>query len=358
LVCSNGACNPISYNISFNKTACLISAADVGAANISITNISSSKVGISFENGPYGTKATHSALAFIGVNTYAIKIVDSNNVGCPRVDTTIQVAGLNPISKQPTIGILGALCTSDSSMHTIGVFNANSEAEYFLLFKNIDTMPFAKLNRNMSDTLTFSKISKLSVLKSGDIIRAVAVDTATLCSKPSPSIPIMVFTSPKAGFTAAINDLTVSFTDTTFQTSKRDWMFMGAIPDALNGAVTISKTFPSAGKKTVMMKMTDVNGCEEKASAEITLNNVGLNELTQVMPLRIHPNPVGSELYYTLAGTEDAHVMVYDMKGKLVKQQVVKDAENRVDVQMLTPGLYMIYLSQSNNNYFTKFMKD
>lgn len=359
LVCTNGACNPLTYNISFNKTACLISAADVGLANISITNISSAKVGISFENGPYATKTTHSALAFIGNNTYAIKIVDSNNVGCPRVDTTIQVTGINPIAKQPLIGIVGALCSSDSSVHTIAVFNAKSDADYFLLFRNTDTMPFAKLNATVvSDTLTFSKISKLSVLKSGDILRAIAVDTATGCSKPSPTIPVMIFTSPKPGFTANVTDLTVILTDTTFQTSKRDWMFMGAIPDVLNGTASITKTFPTAGKKTVMMKMTDVNGCVEKASGEITLFNVGLNEITNAMPLNVHPNPVGSELYYTLEGKEDAHVSIFDIHGKLIKQQLVKDAENRVDVQMLTPGLYMIYISQSNNNYFTKFMKE
>ncbi|MES2780613.1 MAG: choice-of-anchor V domain-containing protein [Bacteroidota bacterium] len=358
LVCTNGACSPLSYKVTFNKTACLISAADVGLANISITNIGSAKVGISFENGPYGTKTTHTTLVNIGVNTYAIKMVDSNNVGCPRVDTTIQVTGINPISKQPIIGIVGALCSSDSSVHTIAVFNAKSEADHFKLFRNNDTASFSTINATVSDTVTFSTISKLSVLKSGDILRAIAIDTATGCSKPSPTIPATVFTSPKAGFTANVNELTVSFTDTTFQTTKRDWLFMGAIPDVLNGAATLSKTFPTAGKKTVMMKVTDVNGCVEKAAAEITLFNVGLKEVMNATPLNIHPNPVGSMVYYTLSDKEDAHVTIYDMNGKLVKQQVVKDAENRVDVQMLTPGLYMIYISQMNNQYFTKFMKE
>ncbi|MES2560321.1 MAG: choice-of-anchor V domain-containing protein [Bacteroidota bacterium] len=358
LVCTNGACAPITYTIQFPATACLQSNADSTLVEVKLSNISASNVGISYNNNVYTKSMVYDAKVFLGANTVVVKIVDSANVGCPRIDTTIQLAGINPITKTPVMGIQGALCSNDSSLHVLAVFNANSGADAFQLFRNAETTPFHTINTVAGDTVTVAMLRKLSPVQTGDILKAVAVDAQTGCKKPSLPYTATVHQSPKPGFTASATALTVVFTDTTLKTAKRDWKFLGAIPDELNGAKTTTKTFATAGKKGVIMLMTDSNGCQEMAAAEITLFNVGLKEITNASPLNIHPNPVGSMVYYTLEGTEDAQVTIYDLHGKLVKQQVVKDAENRVDVQMLTPGLYMIYISQSNNHYFSKFMKE
>jgi hypothetical protein len=59
-----------------------------------------------------------------------------------------------------------------------------------------------------------------------------------------------------------------------------------------------------------------------------------------------------------LLKNENVFVAIFDVHGKLIKQVELKEAERKIDTQALTPGLYLLYLTQRNTNYFTKFMKE
>lgn len=358
LICTNGACSPLTYAILTPLSVCLKSATDSAVATIMLSNINASNVGISFNNEPYSKSLTYSAKVLSGINSISLKIVDSSNIGCPRVDTIIRIEGVHPISKTPIVGVQGALCTGDSAVHVLEVYNANSGADLFQFYRNADVTAFGAVNSNGSDTVRLSITRPLSPLQDGDVLKVIAVDAQTGCELASLPYNAVLYESPKAGYTTQVNSLTVTLTDTTFRTARRDWKFAGVIADELNGTKSITKTFPTAGTKQVSMIVTDSNGCIEQASSSVVLFNVGLEETKSTPSLSVYPNPASSELTIDFKGEEGPVVaVIMDAQGRLLKRVEWKEAERKLDIHTLTPGLYLLYLTQSNNHYFTKFMK-
>lgn len=358
LVCTNGSCSPITYTIQIPPSVCLKSTADSAIVPVTLSNISAPNVGISFNGESYTKNLTYSAKVVSGINSISIKIVDSSNIGCPRVDTIIRIEGIHPISKRPILGVRGALCTGDSAVHVLEVYNANSGADLFQLYRNADVTAFGAVNSNGSDTVRFSIPRPLSPLQDGDALKVIAVDAQTGCDLVSLPYTAAVYQSPKAGYTTEVNSLTITLTDTTFRTAKRDWRFAGAITDEINGARSITKTFPTSGTKQVSMIVTDSNGCVERASSSVVLFNVGLQESDPTQALAVYPNPASSELTIDFKGEEGPiDALIMDAQGQLIKKVEWKEAERKLDIQTLTPGLYLLHLTQANNHYFIKFMK-
>ncbi len=361
LVCTNGACNAISYTLDPNLKTCLESATDSNIVTVQVqVNPSGSSVYYaSFNNGHYTSQMIYDAKVGLGNNALPIKILDSMNIGCPRVDTVIHLIGLLPITQVPVMGVQGGLCSSDSAVHTFTVGNANSGADYFNLFRNSDSLPFAKIDATSNNTVAVSLLKLVSPVSTGDVLYAQAVDSTTGCSIVSQPYMATIHTSPIPGFTANINSLTVTFTDTTAKTSKRDWLFFGEIPDVMNGAPSIVKTFTAAGNKSIKLMMTDSNGCSEQVTKQITLFNTGIMEVaTTTNVLAVYPNPVKDKFSCELDNDEDATLWVYDVTGKVVLQNNIHQLAVTIDVSTLEEGLYVMYIIQASKRYSAKFMKE
>ncbi|AMS26895.1 hypothetical protein AEM51_07545 [Bacteroidetes bacterium UKL13-3] len=358
LVCTNSPCIPLTYKVQVLPTACLKSSIDSIIVPITLSNISAANLGVSFNNSAYTKSLVYNAKVFTGNNSISLKIVDSSNIGCPRVDTFIQIVGIHPIGKTPVLGVQGALCSSDSASHTFEVYNANNGANLFQLFRNSDVTPFETLNASIFDTVRVSIPRAFSPIQQGDLLKVVAINSQTGCELTSLPYTVNLFESPKVGFITEVNSLTVSLTDTTAKVAKRNWKFFGAVTDEINGSKTVAKTFASAGIKDIQLVVTDSNGCIEPTTSKVAVFNVGVSEKYAPLQLAIYPNPVTSELMIPLLKNENVFVAIFDVHGKLIKQVELKEAERKIDTQALTPGLYLLYLTQRNTNYFTKFMKE
>lgn len=361
LVCTNGACSPIVYSLPSESKTCLQSAVDTNIiiVQLQVNTSGASVYYASFNNGPYTNQFSYNAKVGLGDNLLSIKILDSLNVGCPRVDTVVHLTGLLPITQVPVMGIEGGLCSSDSAVHTFVVSNANSGADYFNIFRNSDSLPFVKINATANATVSTSMLKLVSPVSTGDFLYAEAVDSTSGCSLVSQPYTATIHTSPVAGFTTDVNALTVTFTDTTAKTSKRNWLFFGEIPDVVNGGASIVKTFATGGNKSIQLVMTDSNGCSEQTIKQITLFNTSIAEVaTTDSRLAIYPNPVKDKFSCILESTEEANLQVFDIAGKLVMQNKTHHSMVSVDASSLEKGFYVMYITQGYKRYSAKFMKE
>ena len=115
-------------------------------------------------------------------------------------------------------------------------------------------------------------------------------------------------------------------------------------------------TIPANGSYTVEISK---NGCKDTASC-ISINNVGLNTFTNIdKQVKVYPNPTSGELTIVIPeGKEPAQITVLDLKGKIVYKSE-SNLENIVKLELmdLTPGIYLVQVTQVNKSYWSKIIK-
>jgi glucuronoarabinoxylan endo-1,4-beta-xylanase len=79
---------------------------------------------------------------------------------------------------------------------------------------------------------------------------------------------------------------------------------------------------------------------------------------TELNQFRIYPNPAKTEIFVELK-SRNATASIYDSKGSLIKSNLkMSSGKNRIDISVLTSGVYFIELSDESNQVFThKFIK-
>ena len=79
---------------------------------------------------------------------------------------------------------------------------------------------------------------------------------------------------------------------------------------------------------------------------------------TELNQFRIYPNPAKTEIFVELK-SRNAMAYIYDSKGSLIKANLkMSSGKNRIDISVLTSGVYFIELSDESNQVFThKFIK-
>lgn len=79
---------------------------------------------------------------------------------------------------------------------------------------------------------------------------------------------------------------------------------------------------------------------------------------TELNQSRVYPNPAKAEIFVELK-SRNATASIYDSKGSLIKSNLkMSSGKNRIDISVLTSGVYFIELSDESNQVFTqKFIK-
>lgn len=79
---------------------------------------------------------------------------------------------------------------------------------------------------------------------------------------------------------------------------------------------------------------------------------------TELNQFRVYPNPAKAEIFVELK-SRNATASIYDSKGSLIKSNLkMSSGKNRIDISVLTSGVYFIELSDESNQVFTqKFIK-
>lgn len=73
---------------------------------------------------------------------------------------------------------------------------------------------------------------------------------------------------------------------------------------------------------------------------------------------KIFPNPTSNTLYLKLEDQlSQANVEIFDLNGKLVKKEVIKDNYNQIDISILNNGVYLVKVVNSKNEQIGKIEK-
>ena len=93
---------------------------------------------------------------------------------------------------------------------------------------------------------------------------------------------------------------------------------------------------------------------------EVSITDV-TNNNSDVSKIDIYPNPADKEVYLTLDNTDlgNAHAVIYDIQGKVVKTFEIKESEKsiKLDISSLQKGTYTIMISNDKTKVTKKLIK-
>ena len=82
---------------------------------------------------------------------------------------------------------------------------------------------------------------------------------------------------------------------------------------------------------------------------------LGLNEI-KTSEVVIYPNPASESILIELENRKGI-VNIYNCQGKIVIKDIVVESREKIDVQALQPGLYILEFSTKKEKNYTKFIK-
>ncbi len=84
---------------------------------------------------------------------------------------------------------------------------------------------------------------------------------------------------------------------------------------------------------------------------------IGLNEWANTSTsIKLYPNPAHNYIELTTPNVETLQILAAD--GRLVKEEVLREGEHRVDVSMLPQGIYNLMLTSQAGRRAARFIKD
>lgn len=129
------------------------------------------------------------------------------------------------------------------------------------------------------------------------------------------------------------------------------WFFNGdALPEGTTPCIEPTQT----GNYHVVV--TDPLGCISAPSAAVQVISTSQFE-NEANNLQLAPNPVNNHLHLTWSDGEDAVVVVSDIHGRVVMNEVLRGAQRMLDVTSLEPGVHIVWLSTSSGVHRARFVK-
>jgi hypothetical protein len=80
-----------------------------------------------------------------------------------------------------------------------------------------------------------------------------------------------------------------------------------------------------------------------------------LNPLSNLQTLSIYPNPASS--YFVVPANLEGKISVVDMAGKVCIEQLVSSQSNKIGIQRLQTGTYMVLLDTPKARFVAKLLK-
>lgn len=155
---------------------------------------------------------------------------------------------------------------------------------------------------------------------------------------------------PVADFTYSINDLTVTFTNTTNDTgADYNWNF-GSNTSIESDPIY---TFSTSGTYTVTLS------AENKCGTDEITQTIGLIGVDEVLAdeFIVYPNPFHSNFTIQLENEESADIIVQDLAGKIVFEQQVYNKINSLNLEHLAKGHYLLNVKQGEQSVVKRITK-
>jgi len=160
---------------------------------------------------------------------------------------------------------------------------------------------------------------------------------------------VQVFqTPPKPEITVQGNLLTSS------AVAGSQWYFNG---QAITGATQQKLTVFESGAYSVKVK---AGACTSELSETKQVVVTSIDQMELQGGISIHPNPVQSDLYINNPQLLQLSIAVFDLSGKRITSIRTNRTSNRIELQQLRPGIYILQLFDERNDRFfiRKFVKE
>lgn len=87
--------------------------------------------------------------------------------------------------------------------------------------------------------------------------------------------------------------------------------------------------------------------------------NVSLKSNIESQFIKISPNPANDKIQIQLEDKiQESPLMIYDLEGKILRNQMIYSSNLDIDISKLDSGLYLIKIEMEGKEYFTKFIKE
>jgi hypothetical protein len=87
----------------------------------------------------------------------------------------------------------------------------------------------------------------------------------------------------------------------------------------------------------------------------VSLSTPAVSELPV---LSLYPNPATNYLQIKFPFTNDVTITIYDMNGKkCMRQKFEKQNPKKINVEILTKGIYFVQIQSGNKKFYGKFLK-
>jgi hypothetical protein len=259
---------------------------------------------------------------------------DSRYFAAEPVSKTLSVTPANQVISFSTINNVNEL---------VGSFNliATSSSGLPVAFTTPDTDKI-KITNNTATILAPGKVT-ISALQEGNInyIAANQINQKICINPQKPS-----FTSSGLG-TETVTLVSSSFNGN--QWYKND--------QPINGQVSNGLSINTNG--VYKLKVT-IDGCSSEFSDPFTFLITEVEDRETVSSFKIYPNPVRNELTIQLpkASTQEtSELSIFDQTGRLMINERIRGKEQVIPVDQLSPGSYLIRVSNEKQFVYRRFIK-
>ncbi|HPS27111.1 MAG TPA: PKD domain-containing protein [Bacteroidales bacterium] len=217
-----------------------------------------------------------------------------------------------------------------------------------------DSLPNTFIAPGDSVLFTFTTPDILTISGNHKFLAGTAVDSDLVTANDTSSRMVMAVTLPDASFAYIINDLEVSFTNTSASGFTYHWDFGDGNTSSDENPV---HTYANIGNYPVMLKTTNACGSD---SITQYLALLGTAELAENAGISIYPNPVTDLLKVTLeTGVfEMATIRVYSSTGILMyKIDVTKNQQIVIDMADMPGSIYLMVVQIDKKIFYKKVLK-
>ncbi|AEA42985.1 LamG-like jellyroll fold domain-containing protein [Fluviicola taffensis] len=145
-----------------------------------------------------------------------------------------------------------------------------------------------------------------------------------------------------AGITMTVTDESVTYSTTVIDTTAASYTWT-------NGTV-----YTSSGSYT--QTLVNATGCDSIATLNLTLNVIGLNELSN-STIQVYPNPAHDKVNVTFEGTSTISIDLMDINGKLIATTPNVQSGDALSIENLENGVYMILIRTEKGNAIQRLIK-